>query len=105
MCVCVVPGSKPGTVNGYILVLKSDEHTFWSGSLAIPAVTTVLAAIAGYLVRWYEPYWMMAVFFGALGLITGFICSSFLWLRRGLRVWASLQRTRDASPAQASMRP
>src|SRR5438105_8313270 len=104
VCLC---GSRIETGNREWVHLSSEERRtyFWSGSLAIPAVTTVLAAIAGYLVRWYEPYWMMAVFFGALGLITGFICSSFLWLRRGLRVWASLQRTRDASPAQASMRP
>ena len=102
VCLC---GARNETGNREWVHLKPEEQRtyFWSGTLAIPAVMTVLAAIAGYPVRWHEPYWMMAVFFGALGLTTGFICSSFLWPRRGLRVWDSLQRTPDASPAHASM--
>jgi hypothetical protein len=59
----------------------------------LPAVITALAAIAGYMVRWHEPYWMMAAFFGVLGLITGIICSSLLWLARWRRIRASLRRT------------
>ena len=97
ICVC---GSRYETGNREWINLNHEERKryFWSGTLIIPLVTTTLAAIAGYLVRWHEPYWFMAVFFGFLGLITGLICSSFLWTKRGLRIWASMRRTRDASP-------
>ena len=96
-CLC---GARYHTGNREWAQLTPDERRkyLWSGVLLVPTVTTVLAAVAGYLVRWHEPYWAMAVFFGFLGFITGVICSSFLLLRRGVRIWASLQRTRDVTP-------
>src|ERR1051325_419518 len=83
VCLC---GAKWTTGNREWMHLSPEERKkyLWSGTLIVPIVTTTLAAIGGYLVRWHEPYWMMAVFFGVLGLIAGLICSSFLWLKRGL---------------------
>jgi hypothetical protein len=100
VCWC---GTRYETGNREWAHFTRDERRkyLWSRTLLVPAVTTLLAALAGYLVRWHEPYWMMAAFFGALGFVTGMICSSFLWLRRGLRIWASLRRTRDMSPPLA----
>src|SRR5208282_4398777 len=46
----------------------------WSGLLITPFVTTVLAAIGGYLLKWHEaPYWFMPVFAGFLGLLSGLV--------------------------------
>lgn len=100
VCIC---GARFETGNREWIHLSPEERKkyFWSGTVIIPLLTTTLAAIAGYLVRWHEPYWFMAVFFGFLGLVTGLICSSFLWLKRGARIWASLRRTRDAAPQLA----
>src|SRR3981081_4167309 len=97
VCLC---GCRYETGNREWVHLTQEERKkyLWSGTFVIPVVTTLLAGVAGYLVRWHEPYWMMAVFFGFLGFLTGMICSSFLWLKRGLRIWASLRRTRDAGP-------
>jgi hypothetical protein len=102
VCLC---GARFETGNREWVDLTRDEKRkyLWSGTLMLPAVTTLLAAVAGYLVRWHEPYWMMAVFFGILGLITGMICSSFLWLKRGIRIWGSLQRTRDVAPRRLAV--
>ena len=93
-CIC---GQTRQTGNREWIQLSRDERRryLWSDARIIVLTTTALAAIAGYVVRWHEPYWFMAVFFGFLGLITGLICSSYLWLKRGLRVWASLRRTRQ----------
>jgi hypothetical protein len=94
ICLC---GARYETGNREWVHLTRVEQRkyFWSGTLAIPVITTALGAVGGYLLRWHEPYWFMAVFIGFLGLISGMICSSFLWLRRGLRIWASVRRTRD----------
>ena len=94
VCLC---GAKWTTGNREWMHLSPEERKkyLWSGTLIVPIVTTTLAAIGGYLVRWHEPYWMMAVFFGVLGLIAGLICSSFLWLKRGLYILKSIRRTRD----------
>jgi len=102
ICHC---GARYDIGNREWIHLTEDERRryLWSGTLAIPAVTTVLASILGYFLRWHEPYWFMAVFLGFLGLITGLICSSFLWIKRGLRIWASRRRTRDAAPSQMAV--
>jgi hypothetical protein len=94
VCLC---GAEYVTGNREWVHLSAEEKKsyFWSGTLMIPVVTTLLAALAGYVLRWHEPYWMMAAIFGLLGLITGLVCPSFLWLKRGLRIWGSIRRTRD----------
>ena len=71
-----------------------EELYLWSGLLAIQLLLTTLAAIVGYFLRWHEPYWMMSVFLGVLGFLSGLSCSSFLLTIRGLPVLASLRRTR-----------
>lgn len=80
------------------LTREERKKSLWSGTLMIPLITTILGAVGGYLLRWHEPYWMMAILIGVLGFLTGMICSSFLWLKRGLRIWASLRRTREVQP-------
>ena len=101
-CIC---GMRYETGNREWARLNPEQRRsyFWSGTLLIPVVTTTLAATAGYLVRWHEPYWFMALFFGLLGLVTGLICSSFLWLKRGLCIWASLRRTRVLGCSQLTV--
>jgi hypothetical protein len=37
----------------------------------IPVVTMALGAIAGYFLKWHEPYWFRSVFVGFLGLLGG----------------------------------
>jgi hypothetical protein len=102
VCLC---GLRYETGNREWVHLTAEERKryLWSGTFIVPVVTTLLAAVAGYLVRWHEPYWMMAVLFGFLGFLTGMICSSFLWLKRGLRIWASLRRTRDIEPSHLAI--
>ena len=99
VCLC---GARYEIGNREWVDLTADERHryFWSGTLVIPVITTVLAAIVGFFLRWHDPYWFMAVFLGILGLITGLICSSFLWIKRGLRIWASKRRTRNLSSSQ-----
>ena len=94
VCLC---GARHETGNReWVHLTRAERKKYlWSGTFTLLVVTTLLAGIAGYLVRWHEPYWMMAVFFGFLGFLAGMICSLFLWLKRGLRIWASLRRTRD----------
>src|SRR5579863_8127800 len=66
VCLC---GARYETGNREWVHLAPDEQKkyFWSGTLVIPVVTTLLAAVAGYLVKWHEPYWLMSVVFGFLG--------------------------------------
>ena len=73
---------------------EQRREYLWSGLLAIPAVITVLAAIGGYLLRWHEPYWTMALLLGFLGLLSGLICSAILLAIRSLPVVSSALRTR-----------
>jgi hypothetical protein len=76
------------------LSLEEKRVYLWSGLLAIPILLTALAAMGGYFLKWHEPYWMMSVFIGVLGLISGLICSGLLLTIRGLPVLASLRRSR-----------
>jgi len=93
LCVC---GNRYETGRREWEHLSRDEKRvyLWSGLLAIPILVTTFAAIAGYFLRWHEPYWMMSVFLGVLGLLSGLICSGFLLTIRGLPVLASLRRSR-----------
>jgi hypothetical protein len=102
LCLC---GARYETGNREWVHLSTEEKRkyLWSGTLIVPVITTLLAGVAGYLTRWHEPYWMVALLFGLVGLITGLICSSFLWLKRGLRIWVSVRRTRDIEPAHLAV--
>jgi len=97
LCVC---GKKYETGRREWVHLSREEKRkyLWSGLLAIPVVTTVLAAIGGYFLRWHEPFWAMSVILGFLGLLSGLICSALLLMIRGLPVTASLLRARRGEP-------
>jgi hypothetical protein len=87
----------------WIHLSRQEKHKYlWSGLLMIPLLTTVLAAIGGYLLKWHEPYWFMSVFIGFLGLISGLICSAALLAIRGLPVMTSLRRTRHSAARLSS---
>jgi hypothetical protein len=98
VCVC---GNKYETGRHEWVHLTPEEKRkyLWSGLVVIPAVTTILAAIIGYFLKWHEPYWTMAVILGFLGLLGGLICSALLWVMRSLPVMLSLRRTRHGEPA------
>jgi hypothetical protein len=66
------------------LSAEEKRKYLWSGLVVIPVVTTALAAIGGYFLRWHEPFWMMSVILGFLGLLSGLICSALLLTIRGL---------------------
>jgi len=49
-----------------------EKHKYlWSGLVMIPIITTATGVVGGYLLRWHEPYWFMAIFIGFLGLLSG----------------------------------
>ena len=98
LCVC---GHKYETGRREFAHLSREEKRkhLWSGLVAIPIVTTALAAIGGYFLRWHEPFWTMSVILRFLGLLSGLICSALLLVIRGLPVLASLRRTRRGEPA------
>jgi hypothetical protein len=73
---------------------EQRRRYLWSGLLAIPAVLTVLAAIGGCLLRWQQPFWVMGLFLGLLGLLGGLICSAILLAIRSLPIAGSVLRTR-----------
>jgi hypothetical protein len=77
---------------------EEKRKYLWSGLVAIPVVVAALAAIGGYFLRWHEPYWMMSVILGFLGLLSGLICSALLLIIRGLPVALSLRRTPHEEP-------
>ncbi len=91
ICVC---GNKyeTGRNEWNHLSLQQKRKYLWSGLVAIPTVITALAAVGGYFLRWHEPYWVMALILGFLGLLSGLICSSLLLAIRSLPVLASLRR-------------
>jgi hypothetical protein len=96
VCVC---GNRYETGRREWIRLSQQEKRkyLWSGLLMIPLVTTVLAAIGGYFLKWHEPYWFMSVFIGFLGLLSGLICSATLLAIRGLPVLTSIRRTRHSA--------
>ena len=93
ICVC---GNRYETGRREWTQLSREQKRkyLWSGLVAIPAVITTLAAIGGYFLRWHEPYWVMAVLLGFLGLLSGLICSALLLAVRSLPVLTSLRRTK-----------
>jgi hypothetical protein len=93
VCLC---GNRYETRRREWVHLSREEKRkyLWSGLLMTPLVTTALAAIGGYFLKWHEPYWFMSVFIGFLGLLSGLICSAALLVIRGLPVITSLRRTR-----------
>jgi hypothetical protein len=97
--VCKCGARYPTGCKEWVHLTARQQHDyFWSLTVLVPASTTTLAAIAGYLVRWHEPYWLMSAFFGALGLFAGMLCSSFLWLKRWMSIRASVHRTGRLEP-------
>ena len=95
VCVC---GNKYETNRHEWAHLSVEEkHKYlWSGLVMIPIITTAMGAIGGYVLRWHEPYWFMAIFIGLLGLLSGLICSAVLLSIRCLPVATSLLRNRHS---------
>jgi hypothetical protein len=92
LCIC---GNKYVTDRREWAHLSQEQkHKYlWSGLIAIPAAVTAVAAIVGYFLRWHEPYWVMAVLLGCLGLLSGLICSTLLLAIRSLPILTSVRRT------------
>ena len=93
VCVCgnrYVTGRREWTH----LSVEEKRKYLWSGLVMIPVITVAIGAIGGYFLRWHEPYWLMSIFIGFLGLLSGLICSAVLLFIRWLPVATSLLRTR-----------
>jgi hypothetical protein len=103
ICVC---GNRYETRKSEWAHLSREQKReyLWSGLVAIPAIITSLAAVVGYFLRWHEPYWVMALILGFLGLLSGLICSALLLILRALPVVASMRRSKfDRSETGAAV--
>jgi hypothetical protein len=96
---CVCGATHPTGKSEWVHLGKAERREYlWSGLGTLLILITGAAAVAGYLTRWHEPYWLMAVVFGFLGLLAGLICSLLVLAGRWLQVLASRGRAGPAQP-------